>query len=163
MMHRSEVKLRTYVLGEPAKHIRPLSEVRAIENGANMLAEGFLFAVAASLIIGETWRSSRSQSKRREDVNDQLEDLGTKLSDLSLRLESLSASVETQLRDEKERNDELAKILEHVVEIGFRGGWAGFENTPLSLPRIQLVPPRTPSSIRNSDTPENTADTLETK
>jgi len=30
MMHRSEVKLRTYILGEPAKHIRPLSEVRCV-------------------------------------------------------------------------------------------------------------------------------------
>lgn len=66
-MHRAEVTLRTRVLGEPAnQNIRPLSEQRyvgitcvhqqknykistsdrAIENGANALAEGFLFTVA---------------------------------------------------------------------------------------------------------------------
>jgi len=38
------------------------------------------------------------------------------------------------------RNDELARILERVVEIGLRGGWAEFQDTPLPLPRIQLSP-----------------------
>ena len=40
------------------------------------------------------------------------------------------------------RNDELTRILERVVEIGLRGGWAEFKDTPLSLPLIQLAPPR---------------------
>ena len=39
----------------------------------------------------------------------------------------------------KFRNDELGRILERVVEIGLRGGWAEFEETPLMLPRIQLA------------------------
>jgi len=39
------------------------------------------------------------------------------------------------------RNDELGRILERVVEIGLRGGWAEFEGTPLMLPRIQFAPP----------------------
>jgi len=37
------------------------------------------------------------------------------------------------------RNDEMGQMLERVVEIGLRGGWAEFEGTPLMLPRIQLV------------------------
>ena len=41
----------------------------------------------------------------------------------------------------KSRNDELGRILERVVEIGLRGGWAEFEGTPLMLPRVQLAPP----------------------
>ncbi|XP_006463238.1 hypothetical protein AGABI2DRAFT_73503, partial [Agaricus bisporus var. bisporus H97] len=48
----------------PTRHVRPLSASRAIKNGANLFAEVFLFTVAASLIFGETWRPSRSQSKR---------------------------------------------------------------------------------------------------
>lgn len=75
----------------------------AVENGANMLAEGFLFAVAASLILGETWRSSRSESKRREGINDQLDDLGTRLIELSTRVDNLSESVESQLHDQQKR------------------------------------------------------------
>jgi len=141
-MYRTEVKLRTNLLGEPAnQHVRPLSEARAIENGANALAEGFLFGVATILIIGETWRSSRSQSKRRDDVDDKLEDLSTRIQDLSSRIDQSLAGVEERLEYEKQRNDELGRILERVVEIGLRGGWAEFEGTPLMLPRIQFAPP----------------------
>lgn len=141
-MYRTEVKLRTNLLGEPAnQHVRPLSEARAIENGANALAEGFLFGVAAVLIVGETWRSSRSQSKRRDDVDDKLEGLSTRIQELSSRLDQSLAGVEERLEYERQRNDELGRILERIVEIGLRGGWAEFEGTPLMLPRIQLAPP----------------------
>uniref|UniRef100_A0A0W0F0T6 Putative OPA3-domain-containing protein n=1 Tax=Moniliophthora roreri TaxID=221103 RepID=A0A0W0F0T6_MONRR len=137
-MHRTEVRLRTNILGEPAKHIRPLSETRAIESGANALAEGFLFAVAAGLIIGETWRSSRNQSKRRDDVDDKLEDLDTRITELTTRFNSLASQIEERLDEERRRNDELSRILERMVEIGLRGGWAEFEDTPLRIPRISL-------------------------
>lgn len=36
------------------------------------------------------------------------------------------------------RNDELQRILERVVEIGLRGGWAEFQDSPVQLPRVQL-------------------------
>ena len=75
----------------------------AVENGANMLAEGFLFSVAASLIIGETWRSSRNESKRREGINEQLDELGTRLTELSTRVDNLSASVEPRLLEQQQR------------------------------------------------------------
>jgi len=51
----------------------------ATENGANALVEGFLSCVTAALIIGETWRSFQGQSKRRDDVNEQLGSLVTRL------------------------------------------------------------------------------------
>jgi hypothetical protein len=123
-MYRSEVKLRTNILGEPlSSHIRPLSEAkcvcspnsfysipqlfffpaRAIENGANTLAEGFLFAVAAALILGESFRTSRNQSKRRDSVDDQLDELGTKITELSARVDSLVDGRETELQEEKTR------------------------------------------------------------
>jgi len=137
-MYRYEVRLRTGLLGEPAKHIRPLSETRAIENGANFLAEGFLFSVATALIIGETWRSSRSQSRQRSDVNDSIEELQTRLRELSARLQRWEeVSVE-----EQQRTQELSRILDHVVEIGLRGGWAELQDTPLQVPRITLDVPQ---------------------
>ncbi|KAJ7807802.1 optic atrophy 3 protein-domain-containing protein [Mycena olivaceomarginata] len=149
-MYRSEVKLRTNILGEPAKHIRPLSETRAIENGANALAEGFLFSVAAVLILSETWRSSRSQSRRRDAVDDQIDALGTKIEELTSQVGVLSTSVEERLaggggavRD--------APLLARIVEFGLRGGWAEFEGTPLQLPRVQLVPPQNHIDLRDSD------------
>ncbi|KAJ7286968.1 OPA3-domain-containing protein [Mycena rebaudengoi] len=142
MMYRSEVRLRTGILGEPAKHIRPLSETRAIENGANALAEGFLFSVAAALIVGEAWRSSRNQSKRRDVVDDQIEELGMQIGSVTQRLAALEAGMDERVRGMEERNDEMHRIMERIVEYGLRGGWAEFDGTPLQLPRIQLVPPQ---------------------
>ncbi|KAG5642861.1 hypothetical protein DXG03_002038, partial [Asterophora parasitica] len=168
MLYRTEVKMRTNVMGEPAKHIRPLSETRAIENGANFIAEGFLFTVAAGLILGESWRSSRNQTKRRDNVDDQLDTLGTQVTELTTRVNEITTRWEDELRSEKQRcvpltlpyfcyapidhelsslaalarNDELSRVLQRVVEIGLRGGWAEFEDTPLQIPRIQLAPGR---------------------
>jgi optic atrophy 3 protein len=76
---------------------------RAIENGANFIAEGFLFTVAVGLIMGETWRTSRNQSKRRDDVDDQLDTLGTKVAELTSRLDILAERWEKDLNEETQR------------------------------------------------------------
>ncbi|KAI0044120.1 OPA3-domain-containing protein [Auriscalpium vulgare] len=133
-MYRYEMKLRTNLLGEPAKHVRPLSEARAIENGANFLAEGFLFSVAVALIIGETWRTSRNTSKRRDNVDESLDSLQAHVGELNERI----ARWEVAQEEERQRNVELTRILERVVEIGLRGGWAEMQDTPLQIPRIQF-------------------------
>lgn len=129
-MHRGEILLRTNILGEPARqHVKPLSEARsalnslqsffpfvlhshrAIENGANALAEGFLFGVASLLILGEAWRSSRSQSKRRDSVDDQLEELSTKLHELTTRVDGFAEQHENKWLEEKLRYVTLGGIV----------------------------------------------------
>lgn len=55
--------------------IRPLSESKAIESGANFISETFLFLVAGGLIVFESWRSRRKESTRREGVEDRLSEL----------------------------------------------------------------------------------------
>ena len=65
------------VLAEKAKaapklRIRPLSESKAIDSGANFISEAFLFAVAGSLIVFESLRARRKESNRREDVAERL-------------------------------------------------------------------------------------------
>ncbi|KAG8696448.1 hypothetical protein FRC08_007142 [Ceratobasidium sp. 394] len=133
--HRTEVQLRTNIMGETAKNIKPLSESRAIQNGANSLAEAFLFSVAAALILAETWRSNRSQARRRDDVDDQLDDLRTEVRELRSRMEAMGQGWEQALGDERSRNNELPRILTRVVEIGLRGGWAEIvDQAPLKIP-----------------------------
>lgn len=83
---------------------------RAIDNGANAIAEGFLFSVAAALIIGETWRTSRNQSKRRDSVDDQLEDLGTQLAELTTRVDNIVKAIETEQNEERQRYGHLATM-----------------------------------------------------
>lgn len=55
--------------------IKPLSETKAIETGANFISETFLFGVAAGLILFESWRSRRKENNRRDKVAEQLSDL----------------------------------------------------------------------------------------
>ena len=59
----------------PKPRIRPLSEAKAIESGATFISEAFLFGVAGSLIIFESWRSRRKENSRRGDVADRLGEL----------------------------------------------------------------------------------------
>jgi hypothetical protein len=60
----------------PAKpRIRPLSESRAIELGANFLSESFIFGVAVGLLVWDQWRTRRKESTRREGVEDRLDAL----------------------------------------------------------------------------------------
>ena len=71
---------------EPQKQkIRPLSDARAIELGANFFSETFIFLVAVGLLLAENFRSSRKASSRRDEVQE--------------RLDSLEAQVE-RLKDE---------------------------------------------------------------
>jgi optic atrophy 3 protein len=75
----------------------------AIENGANALAEGFLFGVAALLIIAETWRSSRSSSKRRDLVDDTLEDLTTQVQELNAKLDAFTKDIGERYEETNQR------------------------------------------------------------
>lgn len=71
-IHRAEATLRMRVLNESEKKIRPLNDARAIQTGANFVAESFVFSVAASLILYESWRSRRKEQKRHETVSDDI-------------------------------------------------------------------------------------------
>ncbi|KAI9680154.1 MAG: hypothetical protein M1829_001391 [Trizodia sp. TS-e1964] len=55
--------------------IRPLSEAKAIDSGANFISETFLFLVGGSLIVFESFRSRRKEHTRREDISDRLTEL----------------------------------------------------------------------------------------
>lgn len=55
--------------------IRPLSEAKAIDAGANFASETFLLSVGIGLIVFERWWSSRKESNRREDVSDRIVEL----------------------------------------------------------------------------------------
>ncbi|KAG6810707.1 hypothetical protein H0H92_010670 [Tricholoma furcatifolium] len=161
-LYRTETKLRTNIMGEPAKHIRPLSETRAIENGANFIAEGFLFSVAAALIIGESWRSSRNQTKRRDNVDDQLDTLGTRVTELTTRVNQLTERWEDEMQYQKQKNEELSRILQRVIDIGLRGGWTELEEHSLQIPRIPLTSASDSSSQHTPIDAPDTPSPLET-
>ena len=59
----------------PKARIRPLSEAKAIDSGANFISEAFLFFVGASVILFESWRSRRKETSRRLDVTEKISEL----------------------------------------------------------------------------------------
>jgi len=118
-MHTAEISLRTNILGEPARHnIRPLSETKAIENGANTLAESFLFVVAAALILGESYRTSSKQSRRRDDVDDKLEALASaveRLQQATTEVERTMVRYGEDVEGERRRREALERVVERLV------------------------------------------------
>ncbi|KIR28103.1 hypothetical protein I309_03100 [Cryptococcus deuterogattii LA55] len=86
-MHRTEARMRMGLLNQEAGNIKPLNDTRAIQNGATTLAETFLFFVGAGLIVGESVRSSRKDTRRRDQVQDRLETLEEEVKRLNEQLE----------------------------------------------------------------------------
>jgi hypothetical protein len=89
----------------PAKRkpkIRPLSEAKAIDSGANFISEGFLFSVGLGLIVFETARSRRKENKRRDDVAERIAELEAREGVLTERLESVDEA-RRALKREKAR------------------------------------------------------------
>jgi hypothetical protein len=58
-----------------------------------------LFTVAAALIVGESWRSARSEARRRAGVGDALEGLVVRVGELEERV----GRVEETEGEERER------------------------------------------------------------
>lgn len=69
--------------------IRPLSEQKAIEMGANFAAETFIFAVGISVIVFEQWRQRRKARNARDDIREDLEELQGELKAVKAELEEM--------------------------------------------------------------------------
>ncbi|EMC95075.1 hypothetical protein BAUCODRAFT_35065 [Baudoinia panamericana UAMH 10762] len=82
----------------PRITIRPLSDARAIELGANFFSEMFVFGVAAGLILVESWRSGKKESKRRDDVAERLAALESEVERLRSRYEPELAEIREKVK-----------------------------------------------------------------
>lgn len=71
--------------------IRPLSEQKAIEMGANFVAETFIFAVGIGVILVEQWRQRRKAKNARDDIREDLEAVQAELKAVKAELEEFKA------------------------------------------------------------------------
>jgi hypothetical protein len=71
--------------------IRPLSEQKAIETGANFVAETFIFGVGIVVIVVEQWRQRRKARNARDDIREDLDELQTELKTVKAELEEMRA------------------------------------------------------------------------
>ncbi|KAJ1826781.1 hypothetical protein LPJ56_002007 [Coemansia sp. RSA 2599] len=114
LSHRTEMNWKMKVLGYKKEVIRPLSEARAIDAGANFLGELFIFGVAASLILAEQVRSRSQAKKQRTAVDDRLDDLEKEMAERKEEIERLRTERDL-LRDEVDVLANEADTLTAVV------------------------------------------------
>ena len=82
----------------------PLTEERAVERGAEILGETFLYSIAAGYIVYEYWRSGKKE-QRKEDVQNhdismlqtQVVNLEQQMSQLQQTLDSLRTELHTHI------------------------------------------------------------------
>ncbi|KAL6711969.1 hypothetical protein ACN47E_003012 [Coniothyrium glycines] len=86
---REAIKKKAEERSKP--RIRPLSEQKAIETGANFAAEAFIFAVGISVIVFEQWRQRRKAKNARDDIREDLEQLQNELKSVKAELEEWKA------------------------------------------------------------------------
>jgi hypothetical protein len=67
--HRMEVNFHIRLLGYEAKAVQPLSEEKAVQQGAEVLGEGIIFGIAASLLLIENFISSRKEEAKRKALD----------------------------------------------------------------------------------------------
>ncbi|KAG6375741.1 hypothetical protein JVT61DRAFT_2587 [Boletus reticuloceps] len=115
------------------------------KNGANTLAETFLFAIAALLIVGESYRSSSKQSKQRDDVDEKLEGLMSaveRLQEGKMEVEGALERTREEVEREQKRREALEKVVERLVWAGVSAGsgrdTSVWEGTPLKSPRVEM-------------------------
>lgn len=89
-VHSTDVKLRMRLLGENKIKVRPLNDKKAIENGANFLLEFFIFLVAGSLILYESFRSRVKAANEKITVRNDISDLQDEIEEVKKLLEKLS-------------------------------------------------------------------------
>ncbi|KAL1924811.1 uncharacterized protein VTP21DRAFT_4465 [Calcarisporiella thermophila] len=131
-MHRTEMKLKMNFLGYKKEHIRPLSENKAVEMGANFISESILFSVAAGLILAENARSRKANKDRRNLVNDNIYVLQSQSAELSEMLRATQKQfqqISSEVKDLREEYEVVRKLLNEVLNasMGIKNGDKGHE------------------------------------
>ncbi len=92
--HRVDTGFRLRLLGlGKTKEVKPLNEEMAVDLGADMLGELFIFSVGAGLVAAEYWRQSRKEAHHESTQDVRLRDLEQRVLDQGILLEQQSAQL----------------------------------------------------------------------
>ena len=75
------------------KEVKPLTEEMAVDLGADMLGEMFIFVVGAGVIAAEYWRQARKEATHESSQDIRLRNLETTVMDMRLMVEEQSAKI----------------------------------------------------------------------
>jgi len=93
-LHRYESRLTSGIFAQAHPVIRPLSDTKAIQNGANFLSEAFLFSVAVALIVAENFRGRMQTAHRRDVVDERLTELESLCANIRAEQEALDHKIQ---------------------------------------------------------------------
>ncbi|PIK41327.1 hypothetical protein BSL78_21805 [Apostichopus japonicus] len=92
LYHWLDVNLRMRILGlGKATEVAPLSEEAAVELGAEMIGETFIFTVAVGCLAFEYWRQARKEAKHENKQTDAIDRLESRVNELGMLLEQQDA------------------------------------------------------------------------
>ncbi|KAL8946726.1 MAG: hypothetical protein Q9222_006918 [Ikaeria aurantiellina] len=138
--------------------IRPLSEAKAIDAGANFASETFLLSVGIGLIVFERWWSSRKESNRREDVQDRITELEeseksarralVELEKEILRIRAIKGKAKSSQRILPREVWELEEREEQEMKSKAPGFFARFRRAPIT--QKDQTPPKAISEASQS-------------
>lgn len=175
-------KEKTKAAAKP--RIRPLSEAKAIETGANFISETFLFIVAGSLILVESYRSRRKETSRREDVAERIGELEeseknarkalVELEKEVLRLRAMNETGfshsrkrilpkevwELEEKEEKEEEEKSQSWLQKISSFTFRNQDAeqSVKEVPIGMPKSVEYATKSPSEAKPTASKAETRD-----
>ena len=106
-----EIKGRMTMMGlKKPKSTTPLPEERAVELGADILGEFFIYTVASITIAAEYWRHSRKESRHESAQQKKLAKLERSQLEHDLQIDTLRAEVLTLTRQLHHTQDILEKL-----------------------------------------------------
>ncbi|KXJ17759.1 optic atrophy 3 protein homolog [Exaiptasia diaphana] len=92
--HRLETNVKMKLMGHVGpSEVKPLNEQVAVNLAAEMLGEGFLFAVGVGTLLFEYRRSAKKEEGKEAEQNRKLDELESKISELGIVIEHQAAEM----------------------------------------------------------------------
>ena len=93
-LHRLEMFVKFRLMGAKG-HVEyaPLSEEKAVEQGAEMLGELFIYGTAAGYIVYEYWKGVKKEHKKDSSTSDNITELQDKIRQLDNEVAQLTTRI----------------------------------------------------------------------
>ncbi len=92
------------------KHVKPLDDQAAIDLGAEIVGEIFVFGVASAVLITEYTSSAEKQEKKEAALEAQLKDFST-------GIKELREAADKAKQQEQERTQQIAQLQKQVEDL----------------------------------------------
>ncbi|KNC84707.1 hypothetical protein SARC_03081 [Sphaeroforma arctica JP610] len=85
--HRLDLRIRLRWQGAKATNIKPLSEAKALQTGADVFSELFVYGIASTVLLYEYKRSSEKEANKDRQLAEALNEIAERVEQLHLELD----------------------------------------------------------------------------